>query len=96
MIIGGWRVVPGPIYGAIAVIFLPDLLDVGPLITAWIYGGGLIATILLFPDGIGGTLLDRLRPVVERKLARRGSQVRHRLASGPDAPSGGDIDVARR
>jgi branched-chain amino acid transport system permease protein len=70
LIIGGWRVVPGAIFGAIAVIFLPDLLDVGPLIAAWIYGGGLIATILLFPDGIGGTLLDRLGPFFRRRVFR--------------------------
>ncbi|MBT2301960.1 branched-chain amino acid ABC transporter permease [Variovorax paradoxus] len=59
LIIGGWRIVPGPMLGAIAVVFLPDLLDVGPLIAAWIYGGGLILAITLFPDGIGGTVLDR-------------------------------------
>lgn len=59
LIIGGWRIVPGPILGAIAVVFLPDLLDVGPLIAAWIYGGGLILAITLFPDGIGGTVVDR-------------------------------------
>lgn len=60
LIIGGWRVVCGPILGAILVIFLPDLLDVGPLLAAWIYGGGLIVAIMLFPEGIGGTVLDRL------------------------------------
>lgn len=90
LIIGGWRVVTGPIIGAIAVIFLPELLEVGPLIAAWIYGGGLILAILLFPEGIGGTLADRLhaRRVGKIRPASNRAASAERIVSGPSPSSG--------
>lgn len=86
LIIGGWRVVCGPILGAFLVIFLPDLLDVGPLLSAWIYGGGLIIAILLFPEGIGGTGLDWLGQ--RKRIVATAAHTTLKAAKGPLPPGG--------
>lgn len=73
VIVGGARVVPGPLIGAMAVEVLPELLEVSPLVRIWLYGGGLILVILAFNDGIGGALVKgwgHLRRFARRSAAR--------------------------
>ncbi|WP_372727739.1 ATP-binding cassette domain-containing protein [Nocardioides sp.] len=68
-VIGGLGVTAGPLIGALVIVGLPGLLDLGlpgqaVLALAW------LAVVVLLPEGLGG-LLVRLRDRVADALARR-------------------------
>ena len=68
-VIGGLGVTAGPLIGALVIIGLPGLLDLG-LPGQAVLALGWLAVVVLMPEGLGG-LLVRLRDPVADALARR-------------------------
>ena len=56
VMLGGPRMLYGPLAGAIIVNFLPEVLNLNPIDSRIAYGVGLIAVILLLPGGVMGGL----------------------------------------
>jgi branched-chain amino acid transport system permease protein len=52
VMLGGPRVLYGPLAGALIVTFLPEVLNLDPIDARIAYGVGLIAVILLLPGGV--------------------------------------------
>jgi branched-chain amino acid transport system permease protein len=76
VMLGGPRMLFGPLAGAVIVSFLPEVLDIDPVDSRIAYGLGLIAVIMLLPGGIIAVLARAwrwlMRPRAARlKLARR-------------------------
>lgn len=57
LLIGGSRVLFGPLLGVALVIFLPEIIRADPVSVQIVYGAGLIAVILLVPAGLAPGLL---------------------------------------
>jgi branched-chain amino acid transport system permease protein len=69
VMIGGARLLLGPIAGGILVAFLPELLNLDPVESRILYGVCLIAVILLLPNGLIGGALDGWRALVRWRTA---------------------------
>jgi len=70
VMIGGARLLLGPIAGGILVSFLPEVLNLDPVQSRILYGVCLIAVILLLPNGLIAGLIDgwqRLFKTADRK-----------------------------
>jgi branched-chain amino acid transport system permease protein len=61
VMIGGARLLLGPIAGGILVSFLPEVMNLDPVESRILYGVCLIAVILLLPNGIIAGLIDGWR-----------------------------------
>jgi len=66
VMIGGARLLLGPIAGGILVSFLPEMLNLDPVESRILYGICLIAVILLLPNGLIAGLFDGLRALGRR------------------------------
>lgn len=66
VMIGGARLLLGPIAGGILVSFLPEMLNLDPVESRILYGVCLIAVILLLPNGLIAGLLQGLQAVFQR------------------------------
>jgi branched-chain amino acid transport system permease protein len=66
VLLGGRSAVAAPVIGALVLTALPHLIHLGAEVRSMVYGGILILTILLMPQGIYGTLaaLGRRRHAV--------------------------------
>lgn len=60
VVIGGLGTVVGPVFGAFALTFLPEMLRVSNIYYQLIYGFGIVLIVLFFPLGLGGWF-SRLR-----------------------------------
>ena len=78
VMIGGARLLLGPLAGGILVAFLPEVLKLDPVESRILYGVCLIAVILLLPNGLIAGVLDGWR-----KLFSRHAQKAERTASAP-------------
>ena len=87
LVIGGAATIFGPVLGALFIVFVPEYAsDVNTELSNVIFGGVLIALMLVLPTGfLGG--LRRLEAWVLRRLGRDGQW---RKAARPDAPDEGD------
>jgi branched-chain amino acid transport system permease protein len=79
IMVGGARVLYGPLLGAIIVAFLPEIGHLDPIDARIAYGVGLLAVILLLPAGVGGGLIE----ISRRLLARPAGGKRQRAADRP-------------
>jgi len=79
IMVGGARVLYGPLLGAIIVAFLPEIGHLDPIDARIVYGIGLLAVILLLPVGVGGGIIE----IYGRLLARSGAGKRARPADHP-------------
>jgi branched-chain amino acid transport system permease protein len=70
VMIGGARLLLGPLAGGVLVAFLPELLNLGPVETRIVYGVCLIAVILFLPNGLMGGIADGWSRLVRRVAAR--------------------------
>ncbi|CAM5774959.1 hypothetical protein LMIY3S_04783 [Labrys miyagiensis] len=61
VMIGGARLLLGPIAGGILVSFLPEVMNLDPVESRILYGVCLIAVILLLPNGVIAGLMDGWR-----------------------------------
>ncbi|BCP55228.1 branched-chain amino acid ABC transporter permease [Kaistia sp. 32K] len=68
VMIGGARLLLGPLAGGILVSFLPEMLNLDPVESRIVYGVCLIAVILLLPNGLIAGVLQGLQ-TVSRKLS---------------------------
>ncbi len=66
VMLGGPRMLYGPLGGAIIVNFLPEILNLDPVDARIAYGVGLIAVIMLLPGGLIAGLIDAYRWLVSR------------------------------
>ena len=73
IMVGGARVLYGPLIGAIIVAFLPEIGHLDPIDARIAYGVGLLVVILLLPAGVGGGVIE-----IYRRLTARGAGCRHR------------------
>jgi branched-chain amino acid transport system permease protein len=65
--IGGARLIEGPLAGGILVAFLPEVLNLDPVQSRIVYGVCLIAVIMLLPDGLIGGIVRALRAAFSGK-----------------------------
>jgi branched-chain amino acid transport system permease protein len=61
VMLGGSRLLYGPLAGAIIVSFLPEILKLDPIDSRIAYGIGLLVVILLLPGGVSSGLLEIYR-----------------------------------
>lgn len=61
VMIGGARLLAGPLAGGILVAFLPEALNLDPVESRIVYGVCLIAVILILPNGLIAGIADGLR-----------------------------------
>ncbi|MER9679144.1 branched-chain amino acid ABC transporter permease [Mesorhizobium sp. M0184] len=64
VMIGGARLIAGPLAGGILVAFLPEVLNLDPVQSRIVYGVCLIAVILLLPDGLIAGIAAAVRKVL--------------------------------
>jgi len=69
VMLGGPRMLYGPLAGALIVTFLPEVLNLDPIDARIAYGVGLIAVILLLPGGVVAGLAS-LYMTLRNRLAR--------------------------
>lgn len=67
VMIGGARLIEGPLAGGILVAFLPEVLNLDPVQSRIVYGVCLIAVIMLLPDGLIGGIVRALRAALSGK-----------------------------
>jgi branched-chain amino acid transport system permease protein len=70
VMLGGPRLLLGPLAGAVIVSFLPEVLDIDPVDSRIAYGLALIAVVMLLPGGLVA-VLARLWQAVTAPRARR-------------------------
>lgn len=78
VMIGGARLLLGPLAGGILVAFLPEVLNLDPVQSRIVYGACLIAVILLLPNGLIAGIGDawsRLRQVGNRRPVQSDTRV---------------------
>ncbi len=85
VMIGGARLLLGPIAGGILVSFLPEVLNLDPVQSRILYGVCLIAVILLLPNGLIAGLLDGW----QRLLRGSGQKQAAHHATGKQASEAG-------
>jgi branched-chain amino acid transport system permease protein len=67
VMIGGARLIAGPLAGGVLVAFLPEVLSLDPVQSRIVYGICLIAVILLLPDGLIAGISAAVRRVFVAK-----------------------------
>jgi branched-chain amino acid transport system permease protein len=67
VMLGGSRLLYGPLLGAIIVSFLPELMKLDPIDSRIAYGVGLLVVILLLPGGVSAGLLDIYRWLLSKR-----------------------------
>ena len=80
VMLGGARVLYGPLAGAVIVNFLPEVLNIDPVDSRMAYGAGLVLVILLLPGGVIAGLADL--GAWAAALGRRATGRRTPLAQG--------------
>jgi branched-chain amino acid transport system permease protein len=66
VMLGGARLIYGPLIGAIIVNFLPEVMNLNPVDSRIAYGVGLLIVILLLPGGVSAGLVDVYRWLLTR------------------------------
>jgi branched-chain amino acid transport system permease protein len=61
VMLGGARLLYGPLIGAVIVTFLPEIMHLDPIDSRIAYGVGLLVVILLLPGGVSAGLLSICR-----------------------------------
>ena len=74
VMIGGARLIEGPLAGGILVAFLPEVLNLDPVQSRIVYGVCLIAVIMLLPDGLIGGIVRALRAAFSGKPKQAAEQ----------------------
>jgi branched-chain amino acid transport system permease protein len=69
VMLGGARLIYGPLIGAIIVNFLPEVMNLNPVDSRIAYGVALLIVILLLPGGVSAGLLDIYRWLTARSRA---------------------------
>ncbi len=69
IMVGGARMLYGPLVGAIIVTFLPEVGHLDPIDARIAYGVGLLVVILLLPAGVSGGIAD-----IYQRMRSRGSR----------------------
>lgn len=86
VMIGGARLLLGPIAGGILVSFLPEVLNLDPVESRILYGVCLIAVILLLPNGLIAGIADGWQRLIggpaKRQAARQGAGANHASEAG--------------
>jgi branched-chain amino acid transport system permease protein len=67
VMLGGARLLYGPLIGAIIVNFLPEIMRLDPIDSRIAYGVGLLVVILLLPGGVSAGLLDIYRWLLSKR-----------------------------
>jgi branched-chain amino acid transport system permease protein len=67
VMLGGARLLYGPLVGAIIVSFLPEVLKLDPIDSRIAYGVGLLIVILLLPGGVSAGLFDIYRWLLSKR-----------------------------
>ena len=90
LVIGGAATILGPVLGALFIVFVPEYSsEVDAELSNVIFGGVLIALMLVLPTGfLGG--LRRIEAGILRRLGRDGEW---RRAAGPDPRDGPDAEA---
>ncbi|UXN58678.1 branched-chain amino acid ABC transporter permease [Phyllobacterium zundukense] len=70
VMIGGARLLLGPLAGGILVAFLPELLNLDPVQSRILYGVCLIAVILLLPNGLIAGIITGWHRIFDRRPAQ--------------------------
>ena len=70
VMIGGARLLLGPLAGGILVAFLPELLNLDPVQSRILYGVCLIAVILLLPNGLIAGIIAGCHKMFDRRAAQ--------------------------
>lgn len=70
VMIGGARLLLGPLAGGILVSFLPEVLNLDPVQSRILYGGCLIAVILFLPNGLIAGIADGWTRLVKTSKQR--------------------------
>ncbi len=86
VMIGGARLLLGPIAGGILVSFLPEVLNLDPVESRILYGVCLIAVILLLPNGLIAGLIDGwnrlVRGPAQKQASRQAATATHASEAG--------------
>jgi branched-chain amino acid transport system permease protein len=86
VMIGGARLLLGPIAGGILVSFLPEVLNLDPVESRILYGVCLIAVILLLPNGLIAGLVDGwnrlVRGPAQKQASRQAATAKHASEAG--------------
>ncbi len=69
VMLGGARLIYGPLIGAIIVNFLPEVMNLNPVDSRIAYGVALLIVILLLPGGVSAGVLDIYRWLTARSRA---------------------------
>lgn len=72
VMIGGPRMLYGPLAGAIIIYFLPEVLHLNPVDARIAYGAALVMVIMLLPSGLIGGFIDLYRRATARARQRYG------------------------
>jgi branched-chain amino acid transport system permease protein len=67
VMLGGARLLYGPLAGAIIVSFLPEILNLNPIDSRIAYGVALLTVILLLPGGVSAGLLNIYRWLMSKR-----------------------------
>src|SRR6202790_338540 len=67
VMLGGARLLYGPLIGAVIVSFLPEIMKLDPIDSRIAYGVGLLVVILVLPGGVSAGLLDVYRWLLAKR-----------------------------
>jgi len=67
VMLGGARLLYGPLIGAVIVSFLPEIMKLDPIGSRIAYGVGLLVVILVLPGGVSAGLLDVYRWLLSKR-----------------------------
>jgi branched-chain amino acid transport system permease protein len=67
VMLGGARLLYGPLIGAVIVSFLPEVMKLDPIDSRIAYGVGLLVVILVLPGGVSAGLLDLYRWLLAKR-----------------------------
>jgi branched-chain amino acid transport system permease protein len=67
VMLGGARLLYGPLIGAVIVSFLPEIMKLDPIDSRIAYGVGLLVVILALPGGVSAGLLDLYRWLLAKR-----------------------------
>ena len=71
VMLGGARLIYGPLLGCIIINFLPEVMHLNPVDSRIAYGVGLLIVILALPGGVSAGLRDIYRWGVAKLSAER-------------------------
>jgi len=79
IVIGGIGTLPGAIFGAFFVRYVPSVTEqINPSASGFVYGAALVIVMFVMPRGIVGLVRAALRPAMERIPGRRASDPTNR------------------